>query len=405
MGRQAVNNYPLQEIRDDYASLHHLTYLNTGTVGLMSESVLARHLENLAAYERAGHVGEPDARAGYERARTSFAKLINADPDEIALNRNASDGVNYVLAGLDLPDSAGLLTTDQEHPAVLLPMTLASRQTNSDIHMLEIVDDDEAMLAQLRELLSTNRIHLAVISHVSCESGQRLPIAEICRICREHGVLTLVDGAQSVAQFPVDVRDIGCDFMTGNGHKWLCGPKGTGFVYIRRDRTNLLTPPYAGDGSVDPRFDRTKFLKDAIVNEWGFRADAQRFEFGTRNWHLYGAVEDAVDQLAGIGWTAIQQHVAEISTELKSDLAERPGISLHTPMSWERSCGIVSFSADGWDGVELSERLWQDHQIIQRRVQIPSGVRISCAHYTSREDIQRFLSALDELMQPVRRKP
>ena len=149
---------------------------------------------------------------------------------------------------------------------------------------------------------------------------------------------------------------------------------------------------------MDPRFDRTKFLKGEIANDWKFRSDSQRFEFGTRNWHLYAAVEDAVDQLTGIGWSAIHKHVAELSGELKSELAERPGITLHTPLGWERSCGIVSFSAEGWDGVELSDRLRSDHQIIQRRVQIPSGVRISCAHYTSRDDIQRFLTALDALM-------
>lgn len=399
MGRRTVNSYPLQEIRQDYAALQDLTYLNTGTVGLMSESVLARHLEHIAAYERSGHFGEPAARDGYERARSTLADLINAAPDEIALTRNASDGVNYVLAGLDFPDQPNLLTTDQEHPAVLLPMTLASRRSGGEILMLEILDDDQAMLEQLGATLRNNHVHLAVISHVSCETGLRLPIAEICRICQEHGVLTLVDGAQSIGQFPVDVRAIGCDFMTGNGHKWLCGPKGTGFLYINRERIDLLTPQYTGDGSVDPRFDRTKFLKDAIANDWEFRSDAQRFEFGTRNWHLYAAVEDAINQLAGIGWSEIRKHVAEISRELKSELAKRPGITLHTPMSWERSCGIVSFSARGWDGVELSNRLRTDYRIIQRRVQIPSGVRISCAHYTSRNDIQRFLTALDELMQ------
>lgn len=392
-----MNSYPLDEIRQDYLALQDVTYLNTGTVGIMSESVLSGHLNRIAKYERSGHLGEQDARGDYEGARQSFANLVNASPAEIALTRNASDGVNYVLAGLDIPGEATLLTTDQEHPAVLLPMTLAARRSGGSVQMLEIGSSDDEILSDLENILRNSGVYLAVVSHVSCETGKRLPIADICRICREHGVLTLVDGAQSVGQFSVDVAEIGCDWMTGNGHKWICGPKGTGFLYIRRDSVAALTPPYVGDGSVKPRFDRTQFQKDAIADDWGFRDDAQRFEFGTRNWHLYGAIPEAVKQLNDIGWSSIQKHVADISSLLKAELSGRNGITVHTPPTWEESCGIVSFTVDGWDGVELSERLWSEYRIIQRRVQIPSGVRISCAHYTSQQDIDRFICVLDEI--------
>lgn len=390
-----LNAYPLEALRRDYQALHQTTYLNTGTVGIMSETVLQKHLERIARYERTGHAGEADAREGYEAARSAFASLINAAPGEIALTRNASDGVNYVLSGLDIPEKATILTTSEEHPAVLLPAAMAMRDNGGSLRMFDISDHDDDALANLRNLLNSQQVYLAVISHVSCETGKRLPIVDMCRMCREHGVLTLVDGAQSVGQFDVDVQDIGCDFMTGNGHKWLCGPKGTGFLYVRQDRIESLSPRYIGDGSVDPRFDRNEFIDGAIGDAWGFRTDAQRFEFGTRNWHLYGAIPDAIHQLESLGWNNIYRHVDEMSTLLKKELQARSSIRLHTPAEWDASCGLVTFSVDGWDGTELSERLWNDHGIIQRRVQIPSGVRISCAHYTSEEDLRTFLSALD----------
>jgi selenocysteine lyase/cysteine desulfurase len=392
-----LSHYPIEQIRQDYRALHEVCYLNTGTVGIMSETVLNPHLERIARYERYGHFAESEARNGYQRSRELLANLINATSEEVALTRNASDGVNYVLHGLDVPSKSTLLTTDQEHPAVLLPMTLATRSTGNSIKMLELDSSDDRLLSQLASFLDEGNVYLAVISHVSCETGRRLPIAEMCRLCREYGVLTLVDGAQSIGQFPVDVRDIGCDYMTGNGHKWLCGPKGTGFLYVRLDRIETLTPPYAGDGSVDPRFDRTSFLKDNITDEWVFRSDAERFEFGTRNWHLFGAIADSITQIEQIGWNAIQSHVSDVSTYAKSALGSRAGVTVHTPVSWEDSCGIVTFSLDGADGVTLSDRLWNEKDIIQRRVQMPSGVRVSCAHYTNQDDIDQFLIALDEI--------
>lgn len=393
-----MDEYPVESIRSRYAALRDVCYLNTGTIGVMSEPVLQRHLERVAHYERYGHVGEADARSAYEDARESFARLINASSDEIALNRNATDGVNFVLAGLSLPGGATLLTTDEEHPAVMFPITHAARRCNGNVATVSLGKSDDELLGELRQVLESKSVAIAVISHVSCETGRRLPIAEMVAACREHGVLSLVDGAQSVGQFPVDVEEIGCDFLTGNGHKWLCGPKGTGFLYVRRTRLEDLTPPYVGAGATDPPFDRAELPPYTDRAGWCFRDDAQRYEFGTRNWHLYGAVTDAVQELEAIGLSAIERHVAQVTGELKTALAERPGVEVHTPASWDRSCGLVTFSVNGWDGPDLSRRLWDDFKVIQRRVQIPNGVRVSCAHYTGPEEIDRFLQALDTLI-------
>jgi selenocysteine lyase/cysteine desulfurase len=390
--------YPIEDIRQDYHALSEVTYLNTGTIGIMSESVLSTHLENISAYERYGHSGEARARELYEQARSRMASLINVSPGELVLTRNASDGVNFVLAGLDWSTGTNLLTTSEEHPAVLLPMSSLVRRNGGEIHMLDVVADKQAMLSQLRSMLEKSSYSLAVISHVSCETGIRLPIKQICEMCRAYGVRTLVDGAQSVGQFDVDFAEIQCDFATGNGHKWLCGPKGTGFLYVKRDQIDALSPPYLGDGSIDPAFDRARFLKDAIAIDWKFRPDAQRFEFGTRNWHLYGALTDAIEQIESIGPHEIQRHVARISDFAKAELSQRDLVRVLTPTSWEQSCGLVAFSVEGWDGVELSNRLWEEYRVIQRRVQIPSAVRISCAHYTNENDVRTFLDALDSLI-------
>lgn len=388
-----ASGYDLASARAALPILREVTYLNTGTVGIMAEPVLSRHLEAQAEYERGGHLAQARAQEGYERARGALARLLNAEPDEIALTRNATDGIDLVAAGLRFGPDDEVLTTSEEHPAVLVPWAAAERRGGARFRVFPIAADAEATLASFEAAL-TPSTRMVVLSHVSCETGVRLPVEEICRRCRERGILTLVDGAQSVGQFPVDVRAIGCDFMSGNGHKWLCGPKGTGFLFARKDVIERVEPVLVGDGSITPRFDRERFGTHPAGSGWGFEPTARRFEYGTRNWHTFTALTDAIDYLAALGWGAIERHCAEMSTALKRRLASEPGVTLHTPVAWEESCGLVTFSLAGWDGVELSRRLWDDFQIIQRRVQVPSAVRVSCAYFTSDEDIDRLVAAL-----------
>ncbi|HET7036653.1 MAG TPA: aminotransferase class V-fold PLP-dependent enzyme [Thermomicrobiaceae bacterium] len=388
--------YELAEARRELRVLRECTYLNTGTVGVMAEPVLAEHLEAVTAFEAGGHLAQSAARDAYEKARAALATLIGAQPEEIALTRNATDGVNLIAAGLALDPDAVALTTDQEHPAVILPWALAERRGGAQLRLFRIGATPEETLENFRAALSPS-VKLVVVSHVSCETGARLPVAEMCRLARERGIWTLVDGAQSVGQFPVDVAEIGCDFMTGNGHKWLCGPKGTGFLFLRRGVVGQVEPRHVGDGAVAPHFNRHALDGERAELDFQFVESGQRFEFGTRNWHTFAALPAAIDYLAGLGWSAIERHGAGLSAELKQRLTDAPGVTLHSPRAWEDSSGLVTFAFEGWTGEALSQALWQRYAIIQRRVQIPNGVRISCAYFNDSSDLDRLFAALGEL--------
>src|SRR5690606_38721884 len=122
-----------------------------------------------------------------------------------------------------------------------------------------------------------------------------------------------------------------------------------------------------------------------------------QYEFGTRAWHLYGALADAIEYQQRIGWDAIWQHVAHVSDYAKAQLAEIPGVRVITPDTWEASSGIVSFTIDGMSGVDASGRLWKEHRIAQRRVEAPSAVRVSATYFTSHEDIDALCEAVDSL--------
>ncbi|MGA7671418.1 MAG: aminotransferase class V-fold PLP-dependent enzyme [Nitrolancea sp.] len=389
----SAGSLDLHRLRGALPILADVTYLNTGTVGIMPVPVLERHIAAITSYEVGGHVAQPEAQEGYEKARSALAKLIGATPESLALTRNATDGVNLVAAGLKLDPSTVALTTDQEHPAVILPWSAAERRGGAKLELFPIGSTPEETLETFKKALKPST-SIAIISHVSCETGQRLPVEEMCQICRERGILTMVDGAQSLGQFPLDVGKIGCDFMTGNGHKWLAGPKGTGFLYVAPDALPLVDPIHVGDGSVSPRFDRVALGAHPGTADWGFAETASKFEFGTRNWHTYAALPASIDYLASLGWSNVEAHCAALSDELKRRLSAEPGVTLHSPTAWEDSSALVTFGFDGWNGVELSQRLWNDFRLIQRRVQVPNGIRISCAYFNSDADLDALFDGL-----------
>lgn len=386
----------LDRLRADLRVLNDVTYLNTGTVGIMPRPVLERHLAAIEAYESGGHFAQREAQVGFERSRQALAALIGAPAANIALTRNATDGVNLIAAGLKLDSSAIALTTDQEHPAVIVPWAAAERRGGAHLEMFSIGSDPEVTLKSFERTLKPET-KIVIVSQVSCETGQRLPVEEICRQCRERGILTFVDGAQSVAQFPIDVAAIGCDFMTGNGHKWISGPKGTGFLYISPDALPHVDPIHVGDGSISPRFDRVALGATPASADWTYETSATRFEYGTRNWHTFCALSDSIEYLDAIGWNNIEAHCAALSNELKSRLVEEPGVTLYSPMEWADSSGLVAFGFDDWNGVELSSRLWNEFNIVQRRVQVPNGIRIACAYFNSEGDLDTLFAALRAL--------
>lgn len=386
--------YDLDRIRDDFPILTQWTYLNTGTLGILPDPVLERHLENIAAYERAGHTGEARAREGYEQARQRIAALLNIPAQELALNRNATDGINTVLAGFQLQAGDEVVTSSEEHPALVLPLLAASQRAGAHLRFVDVIAD-ATQFAECLDSVVSHQTRLVALSHVSCETGTRLPV-EIIRDRLPDRARVLVDASQSIGQFRVKLHDLNADYVVGNGHKWLCGPNGTGFVWIDSNALDDVQPVLFASDVVDPPWSRSYYQHEPGPTLTA-NPIAKRFEFGTRAWHQYGALADAIDYLEELGLAEIERHVQRVSDYLKQQLTQIDKVTLHTPAAWEQSSGIVTFSLDGWAGDDLSRHLWNVEHIAQRRVEVPSSVRISCAFFTNEDDIDRLVAALQRL--------
>lgn len=370
-------------VRAEFPLLERLAYFQTGTYGLMAQSVLHRVMELIASFESQAWAVREETWGAARQAKEMLAARIGAQPAEVALTRNATDGVNLVAAGIAWQPGDEIIISDQEHGAMNIPWRWAAQRTGAIVRRYRVEHDPEASLANVAALI-TPRTRLIGTSWVTSPFGIRLPVREISKLARERGILSLVDGAQAFGAFNVDVREIGCDFFTSNGHKWLGGPKGTGFFWAHPDRLAELLPAHVGAGSTE-RFDFEKGLT--------FPLAGKRFEFGTDHFHLQAGLIPALEWFDQLGWDWVEARIARLSTCLKEEVARVPGVTVRTPLAWERSSGLTNFEAEGAD----ARALWEYLRDRWRVLVVPLGqhrLRVSTAYFNTEDEIDRLVSGV-----------
>jgi selenocysteine lyase/cysteine desulfurase len=323
-----------------------------------------------------------------EETRKRIAALIGADPEEIAFTRNATDGINLVLAGIDWQPGDEVITTEQEHEAVMHPLMYLHRTRGIQVKMVAISPEPDEMLANLNAAVSA-KTRLVVVSLVSCETGTRLPGQSISRWAAQHNILCLLDGAQVSGVMPVNVQSLECDFYASNGHKWLSGPKGSGFFYARRSRLGQLSPAHVGAGSLQ-RVDIPNLVAEPFLT-------GQRFEFGTRAWPIYAGLGASLDWFEKIGWARVYQHIAALSAALKEEIACRPFLRLLSPRSFEQSSGLTTFVIEDHQAAEVSKQLRETWKIYVRVIPHYNAMRISTAHFNQPQDVARLMTAIEQI--------
>ncbi len=364
--------------------LEETAYFNTGTIGVMARPVIEVYQANVERFQSRGWVIWDEMIAAGNQARVRMAAQIGARPEEITLTRNATDGANLVAAGLDWRPGDEAVISDQEHPAMLYPWTYQAQIGRIKLRTFKVEFDPAATLENFRRQI-TDRTRVIAVNHITSPYGIRLPAIEICALAREIGALSLVDGAQSFAEINVDVSEIGCDCFTGNCHKWLGGPNGAGFFYARQSVMERLQPCYVGAGS--GLFTAGEGLK--------LYPDGRRFEFATRSEAVYATIPAALDWFDQLGWPGIEARTKLLSTYLKSRLSQIKGVQMLTPMEWERSSGLISFSLAGADHKSLLETLKRDWKVWPRTLDNDRAIRVSTAYFNTTEEIDRLVAGVE----------
>jgi len=377
-----------EKVRAEFLLDPGQVFFNTGTLGAMPRRVFDRvvnHLrltaEKIADWDYYG----PDWISGYQpwtEIREKVARLLNCQAKEIALTENATAGMNYISNGLDLNPGDEVLGTDQEHPGGESGWKLKARRSGLVYRQLPLgkpINSPQEVIETFVGAMGPKTRVLAV-PHMITGSGAILPVKELCAEARKRGIFTVIDGAQTVGQIKVDLKELGCDAYYGSFHKWLCAPAGNGFLYLRQDRAAEVWTTLAST-----QWDNQE--------DHGFRL-SQR---GTGNLSLLFGLDEALDFHFELGPERVYARIKELGDYLRTRLLEISRIRIFTPLHPEMAAGITVYNLEGLTGNFIQDELWNRGRLRPRSMGEVYGVRQSTHIYNSFEEIDRTVEILKDL--------
>ena len=380
---------------------HKLVYLDNAATTQKPRQVIDTltnyYLTLNSNIHRGAHYLASQATERYEEVRRKVQSFINArSHTEIVFTRGTTESINLVASSFGrqfLKARDEIIVSGMEHHSNIVPWQLACEQVGARLKVVPFSDEGVLDLNAYQSLL-TARTRLVACTHVSNTLGTVNPVKQIVDIAHQHGIPVLIDGAQAVAHMPVDVQQIGCDFYCFSGHK-MYAPMGVGVMYGRQEILSQL-PPYQGGGEMikDVTFERTTY------NELPFR-----FEAGTPSVGDVLGLGSAIDFMLSQGINNIAAHESDILRYATQQLSAIPGLRIFGTAP--QKAGVVSFllgNAHPYDVGTLLDKLGiavrTGHhctQPIMDRYGIPGTVRASFACYTSRQDIDALVSALNRI--------
>lgn len=378
----------VQSVRDHMPASRQTGYFNAGTNGPLPDVVVDTVTAAARRELDAGRIGPTfydGIKDDWQRLRGRIAGIVGADADEIALTRSTTEGVNIALMGLDWNRGDEVVTTNLEHPGIMVPLALLAHRYGVTIRVADIGQGGGNVIGAIAAVL-TNRTRVIAISHVMWSSGAVIPLQPIAEMARARGILVVVDAAQAAGQVPVDVHHLGVDAYALSGQKWLCGPGGTGALFVRRDRLADLRPTYTRAAMTEP----TGYLlppRSAVRYEIGeFYNPALRGQDAGLAW-----LQDDV----GFDW--IYQRVAALGRRCWDGLREIDSVTLVTPP--ELMAGLVCFAVDGWHPRDVMDAL-HDRGYTIRFVEYapgPTVARVSCGWWCTEDEVDGLVAAVAEL--------
>jgi len=382
----------IERIRQDIPSLERSIYLNTGGVAPITSAVFER-LEREFKDRYLG--GSPlnhrpqEFQAEKDETRTTMADFLGVSSGELCFTRGVSDGAHIVIRGMRWQSGDEIILTDEEYPSFILPAIQLKQRYGVEIKVLKLANDRDIILQRLEALLSP-RTRLVAVSHVTTDVGLRLPASEICEIAHRAGVPVLLDGAQAVGQFPIDLRQIDCDYYGMLSYKWMLGPYTAGVLYVREDHVDELVVDRVGA--------RAELASDLEAGTFELLPTAQRFEFGPLPWPLYFGMAEAARYLEKLGLAAIEETVRNQVDYLVRGLKSIPGVRIDSPQEPSLRTGMVAFSLAGWAGKDVSQTLRRRWNIITRATHMRfDGVRVCVALFTTTQELDTVLEAIGSL--------
>lgn len=402
------------QVRADFPILHQevngypLVYFDNAATSQKPQAVLetlqSYYCQDNANVHRGVHALSARATDAYEAARDKVAAFVrSASRNEIVFTRNASEAINlvaYAWGMSQLGPGDEIILSVMEHHSNLVPWQFVAQRTGAKLRFVSLNEAQAFDLEAFEQLLS-DRVKLVAINHVSNTLGCINPVEAVIRKAHHYGAKVLIDACQSVPHMPIDVQQLGCDWLVASGHK-MCAPTGIGFLYGRLDLLKAM-PPFLGGGEM---------IADVFLDHSTYAELPHKFEAGTPAIAEAIALGAAVDYLSEIGMDRIAAYEHDLTAYLFQQLNQLPELTLYGPQPNADGSGRASLSAFTVEGVhaqDLSTLLDQSGiavrsghhctQPLHRFLEVSSTARASLYFYNTIDEIDRFIAALKDTIE------
>jgi selenocysteine lyase/cysteine desulfurase len=317
-----------------------------------------------------------------ETIRTGLAEVFGCDREEIAITRNASESLEILLMGMDFKSGDEILTTTQDYPRMLTTLRQREKREGLVLKLIKIPVPPKNLseITAAFEHGITNRTRLILIMHQVNVTGQITPVKAVCEMARAKGIETIVDGAHSFAQFQFQQKDLGCDYFGTSLHKWLYAPKGTGMLYVKRDKIEKIWPLMAAES------------KQAN--------DIRKFEeIGTHSAAPKLAIGEALLFHNGIGGKRKEARLRYLSRYWMNRLKDVPKVRFNTSFDPEQSCAIANVQIEGMNPSAIGSYLFDKHRIFTTPIihEEFQGIRITPNVYSTLGELDRFCNVMEKI--------
>jgi selenocysteine lyase/cysteine desulfurase len=389
--------FDLLRARHETPGCENVLHFNNAGAALMPKPVLdsiITHLQMEA--EIGGYEAAERSHDAVEHVYDSVATLIGCHRDEIAIIENATRAWDMAFYSIPLGSGDRILTSMAEYASNYIAFLQVVRKTGATVEVIPNDEHGQISINALRNAID-DHVKLIAITHVPTNGGLVNPAVPVGKVAREAGILYLLDACQSIGQMPINVNVIGCDFLSATGRKYLRGPRGTGFLYVRRDSMEQLEPPFLD----------VHAAQWVAGDRYRLRPDARRFENWETNYATKIGLSVAIDYALKWSLEAIWSRISALATTFRAQLNTLRGVTVWD-LGIER-CGIVSFTVDGKNPKEILHTLAQQSinvsvsTLNSTRLDMEARgltelVRASVHYYNSEEEVERFCAALASVL-------